>query len=371
MKTWDEPFIELLTGFDGANPARQEDVIRESAQRFRIKTFNEPDSNDHYWFWFNTLILNHGTEQADVELLVEWPALERFPDHPYDYYFYGDYGNWHPARATIIGTEARLIIPAKPGKTFVGFYPRYSYSRYEYFVSTLPTNSPLIAKNTEGHSTAGHPIWSFRLTDPTTSDTEKPTVLITARGHPYETSCSYIVEEIMQYLTSEDTEAKNLLQRNIIQFLPITNPDGVVLGLNQRTGLNGINISYGANSDAPEAKALLGLVEQCKPDLWVDIHSWPHQGDDGMWCTHQWVADGLLEEIPDGTWQDYVWNVSFLKDRNTPENHLWQWLVRTLDSGGVSLSFSWYRRTEQNMREIGIGLIHALDQVFQKRKPSP
>ena len=210
-----------------------------------------------------------------------------------------------------------------------------------------------------------HTKYQNPFTNPSIPDTEKPTVLITARGHPYETSCSYIVEEAMQYLTSSDAEA--ILRRNVIQFLPITNPDGVVLGLNQRTGIDGINISYGAGTDAPEANALLKLVARCQPDLWVDIHSWPHQGDDGMWCTHQWIADGLLKEIPDNTWQNYVWNVSFLRDRNTPESHLWKWLVRTLDSGGVSLSFSWYRRTEQNMREIGIDLIQALDRLMQKR----
>jgi len=370
MKNKEEPFIELLTGFDGANPPHQKDIVMESPQRFRIKTFNEPNSNDHYWFWFNTLVLNHGTETVDVELIVEWPALERFPNHPYDYCFYGDYGNWHPIRATIVGIEARLIVPVKPGKTFVCFYPRYSYGRYERFVASLPTNTPILEKNTEGQSTAGRDIWSFRFTDPHTSETEKPTVLITARGHPYETSGSYIVEAMMQYLLSDHPETKAILNRNIIHFLPITNPDGVVLGLNQQTGLDGINISYGADANVPEANALLGLVERCQPTLWIDIHSWPHQGDDGMWCTHQWIADGLLKEIPDGTWQSYVWNVSFLRDRNTPENHLWQWLVRTLNSGGVSLSFSWYQRTEHNMREIGEGLIQALDRLMQTRRPT-
>lgn len=362
--------VELLTGFDGANPSRQEDVVMETPTRFRIKTFNEPGSNDHYWFWFNILVLNHGTKSVDVELLVEWPALERFPDHPYDYCFYGDYGDWHSVRATIVGTEARLIVPVKPGKTFVGFYPRYSYGRYEQFVASLSKHDSAIEKQTEGITDLGREIWSFRLTDPSVPDEPKPSFLITARGHPYETSCSYIVEEALKFLTSGDDDASTILSRNVIHFLPITNPDGVVLGLNQRTGLDGINISYGADSDAPEAKALRGLVEKCKPDLWIDIHSWPHQGDDGMWCTHQWVADGLLGEIPDRTWQDYVWNVSFLKDRNTPENHLWQWLVRTQGSGGVSLSFSWYRRTEEDVRAIGPDLIRAVDQMMQKRKPS-
>ena len=87
-----------------------------------------------------------------------------------------------------------------------------------------------------------------------------------------------------------------------------------------------------------------------------------------MWCTHKWVADGLLSEIPDKTFNDYVWNVSFVKDRNVPENHLWQWLIKQHDSGGVSLSISWYRRNEEDMRKIGIGLIKALGETAKKQE---
>jgi hypothetical protein len=79
-----------------------------------------------------------------------------------------------------------------------------------------------------------------------------------------------------------------------------------------------------------------------------------------MWSTHKWVADGLLSRIPDGSFHDYVWNVSFVRERGTAENHLWQWLIREFDSGGVSLSISWYRRNEAELQEIAVELIQAL-----------
>jgi hypothetical protein len=94
--------------------------------------------------------------------------------------------------------------------------------------------------------------------------------------------------------------------------------------MNQQTRPNGVNISYGVGTDDPAVTTLLNAVDKFRPVLWADVHSWPHKGDDGMWCTHQWVADGLLSEMPNKTFNDYVWNVSFVKERNTPENHLWQ-----------------------------------------------
>ena len=138
------------------------------------------------------------------------------------------------------------------------------------------------------------------------------------------------------------------------------NPDGVVLGLNKLTRSNGVNISFGVETDAPEANILLNIVDKIRPNIWADIHGWPQQNVDGMWCTHNWIADGLLSIIPDKSFGDYVWNVSFVKERNTPENHLWQWLIRNYNSGGVSLSISWYRRNEKDMRKIGVELIKAI-----------
>ena len=363
-----EPIIELLSGFDGANPGRQEDVIQESARRFRVRPFNEPGSNDHYWFRFNTLVLNHASDVEDLELILEWPVLERYPDYPYSYYFYGDMGHWLPVRATVKGIEARLVVPVSPGKTFVGFYPRYSYGWHRQFVASLPEGSPFLEKRVEGLSAGGREILCLRLTDPSVPEADKTRLQITSRIHPYETSGSYITEEIVRFLLEGSEEALGILRRNVIHLLPMPNPDGVVLGMNQRTGPDGVNISFAADTAAPEVRTLLGLVEKTQPELWVDVHSWPHEGDDGMWCTHPWVADGLLAQMPERSFQDYVWNVSFVPERDTSDNHLWQWLIRTFNSGGVSLSFSWYRRNEPDIRQIGRRLMAALDRMMAERR---
>lgn len=364
MIRYREPIIEVLTGFDGANPNSQDEVVMESTRRFRVHPFNEHGSNDHYWFRFNTLVLNHGSEVEDLELILEWPALERYPDHPYSYYFYGDMGHWHAVRAEVKGSQARLVVPTPHGKTFVGFYPRYSYSWHRQFIASLPEDSPFLEKRIEGLSACGREIWGIRLTDPSVPEGDKTRLLISSRIHPYETSGSYITEEIIRSLLAGSEESLDILRRNVIHLLPMPNPDGVALGMNQRTGPNGVNMSFASDADTPEVSVLLNLVEKTRPELWMDIHSWPHEGDDGMWCTHPWVADGLLAQMPERSFQDYVWKVSFVQERDTAENHLWQWLIRTFDSGGVSLSFSWYNRSEADIRLIGRRLIVALDEMM-------
>ena len=65
---------------------------------------------------------------------------------------------------------------------------------------------------------------------------------------------------------------------------------------------------------------------------------------------------------------DYIWKVSFVRERKTAENHLWQWLIRTYDSGGCSLSMSWHHRNEEDIKNIGIGLINAFSEIMRERK---
>ena len=359
-----KPELEVLTGFDGANPQSASDVVREADNRFRVRPFNEEGSNDAYWFRFNTLVVNHGSRTRDVEFIVEWPVLERHPDYEYDTYYYGDKGNWRWVYARIEGIEAKLSVPCPPGSTYVGFYPRYSYAQCEEFVQALVPGR-FLSKQLEGKSRQGRNIWTIRLTDSQASQPAGNRILITTRNHPYETGGSYIVEEIVRYLTtSAEPGSGGMLQGNDIYIIPMMNPDGVATGCNQRTAaVGGVNMSFGSDSDDPAVLALLGVVNRVKPGLWVDVHSWPHKGDDGMWCTHRWVADAMLAHMPEGTFNGYVWNLSFVDERGTAENHLWRWLMRTHGSGGVSLSFSWYRRNEEDLQAIGRKLIEALCDV--------
>jgi hypothetical protein len=363
-----ENCIEVQGAFDGANPQSNDAIVREATDRYRIYPFNEEGSNDAYYFRFNTKVVNRCPVERGIELLVEWPALEEHPDYPYDTYYYGKRGNWRWTYADIEGTTAKFRIQAPPGETYAGFYPRYSFGHYEEFIDELVPSSTL-EKWEEGKSFYGRSLYVVKITAEGPAKNRLP-ILVSARNHPYETSGSYIVETMIRFLQGESEEVRALRSKYVFYFFPMMNPDGVALGTNQRTRPNGVNLSYGVGTDDPALKTLLRFVERVRPGLWADVHSWPHKGDDGMWSTHQWVADGLLSQLPDGSFQDYVWKVSFVRERGTAENHLWQWLIRTLDSGGVSLSISWYRRNERELEGIAVEILKALAYTAGKG-PSP
>ena len=230
--------LEVLGGFDGANPQNQEAIIREAPNRFRMNPFNEEGSNDSYYFRFTTKVINHSLAEKDIELLIDWPVLERRPNYPYNTYYYGDIGNWKWTYAFMDGITARVNITVPPGVTYISAYPGYNYEHYEEFIESLnPSN--ILEKWIEGKSFYSRNIWCVKITDSNVPDEKKHTILITSRNHPYETSGSYISEEIINYLQSEVPEAKKLIKENIVYLLPMMNPDGTALGMNQQTRPNG------------------------------------------------------------------------------------------------------------------------------------
>ena len=48
--------------------------------------------------------------------------------------------------------------------------------------------------------------------------------------HPGESNASFIVEGILNFLVSDEPEAKQLRDKYVFKVVPMLNPDGVVVG---------------------------------------------------------------------------------------------------------------------------------------------
>ena len=67
-------------------------------------------------------------------------------------------------------------------------------------------------------------------------------MIISARVHPGESNASYIVEGLIDFLLSQDREAKHLRDTYVFKIVPMLNPDGVVVG-NYRCSLAGVDLN--------------------------------------------------------------------------------------------------------------------------------
>lgn len=71
----------------------------------------------------------------------------------------------------------------------------------------------------------------------------KKYIIVCSRVHPGETNASYIMEGFIKFITSPtNTEAIELRKRIVFKIIPMTNPDGVIIG-NYRTSLSGNDLN--------------------------------------------------------------------------------------------------------------------------------
>lgn len=181
---------------------------------------------------------------------------------------FGDYARMPLASLpTLIGsTQHRFTLAVPPGVTAIRIakYFPYSVSRKDAWLATLAGNPKVRSITSIGNSLQGRPIHKVQLTDSSVPDAGKKRVWIHAGIHPSETTSYFTVEGFVEWLLSGDPFAEVLLDRSLIELLPMVNPDGVFLG-NYRTTANSVNLENEWTSPyastQPEIVALRTAIE--------------------------------------------------------------------------------------------------------------
>ncbi|XP_046456232.1 cytosolic carboxypeptidase 2-like isoform X2 [Daphnia pulex] len=106
-------------------------------------------------------------------------------------------------------------------------------------------------------SLAGNSVHVLTITSPSTEDSEKSGIVLTARVHPGETPSSWIMDGVLDFLTGPSACAQELREKFIFKIIPMLNPDGVIVG-NTRCSLaaRDLNRQYRVVS------------RECYPSVW-------------------------------------------------------------------------------------------------------
>jgi murein tripeptide amidase MpaA len=67
-------------------------------------------------------------------------------------------------------------------------------------------------------------------------------VIICSRVHPGESNASFIIEGFLEFIVSNDKDAKHLRDLYVFKVIPMLNPDGVIVG-NYRCSLTGLDLN--------------------------------------------------------------------------------------------------------------------------------
>ena len=196
---------------------------------------------------------------------------------------------------------------------FLALYVPYTYSYLQERLKTWASR-PDVTLDTIGFSHEGRPMQLLHITDPSVPDSQKARIWVHGRIHPSESPGSYLVDGLVEYLTSDTPEGRSLRRQIDAWVLPFANPDGVADGLS-RSNARGVNqeINFGRCDDSTvvEVRAIKRMFEKLTEDRPLDImlnshsqHSesatfWMHRGSSTTpsYFRKLWTFTGLVSSL--------------------------------------------------------------------------
>jgi hypothetical protein len=117
--------------------------------------------------------------------------------------------------------------------------------------------SPYVTIDSIGASVQNRALWELTITSPTSSATPRRSVFLHTRTHPNEVQTTWVINEVIAYLLSDDSYARRLRDNVVFHIVPMYNPDGVELEYG-RQNANGVDLERDWEFDVqqPESAAL-------------------------------------------------------------------------------------------------------------------
>ncbi|BES99313.1 Zinc carboxypeptidase [Nesidiocoris tenuis] len=190
-------------------------------------------------------------------------------------------------------------------------YP-YTYSDLQEYLIKLQ-NHPVKSQYTKLRllckSLAGNNIYYLTVTDNSTDDIQEPkpkkkAVVMTARVHPGESPASWMMKGVIDFITGDSLQAKELREKFIFKLVPMLNPDGVIVG-NNRCSLSGRDLNRQYRTVIRETypsvwytKVLIKrLIEECGVAMYCDFHAHSRKHNVFIYgCENKRIAEKRLQE---------------------------------------------------------------------------
>ena len=115
---------------------------------------------------------------------------------------------------------------------FAYCYP-YTYSQLSTYLTSLNIYKKILRMDSIGQTLDNNKLYMLIITNFEDSfDTlaNKKAIIFTARVHPGESSSSFVIQGLIEFLLSNEPKAISLRKNYIFKIVPMLNPDGVIRG---------------------------------------------------------------------------------------------------------------------------------------------
>lgn len=278
----------------------------------------------------------------------------------------------------------------KHDTVYFALYVPYTYSYLQKRFASW-TSREGTTLDTIGYSFEHRPLQMLHVTDPSIPQNKKAVIWIQGRQHTSETPGSWMLDGLIESLTSDTDQGRALRQQIDAYILPFTNPDGVVNGLS-RSNMTGVNqeINFGRSDDSTvvEVKAIKAMFEKLTADRPVDVminsHSqhadhatfWMHTGRSTTYdfLRRQWVLTGLT-----CCFNDYITPTDMLFSSPAPrypEGWFWSHTGDRTLAITIETPYTCYSRnrdgectSNDNLRVLGERLLQATAEYLEISTP--
>ena len=245
----------------------------------------EADSNstDRQWYYFEV----NGAPGQNLTFRITHIASTNVTSHWIDarpVYSTDGGATWQRIPGAVSNTSTTYTVSHNFTTDSVRFAMHYPYT-YTMVTAKIAewVSDPLVTSEVLGQSSQGRDLTHLTITEPGyTIGDGRLGIWVTARQHGAEVTSNYTLEGFMEFLLSDDDQARALRHNAVIHVVPMVNPDGAVLG-NYRDSSLGVNLNRvwdgtATMSNAPEVY----LVQQAIADwvaagndysLYADLHS--------------------------------------------------------------------------------------------------
>lgn len=348
--------IQIITDFDGANPAQPGRIIQTEGNDYTILPFSE-DDDPNYKFRLDVKIINRSSDLQPLNLTIDWQETKFNHLRNYCYTRSGD-NPWQYVPLECTGAKTHSSIKVPPGETYLCLHPKYNYEDCSDFINKLPENKG-IGKKTIGVSPGGRKLWLLKRRGNGRSGKR---ILILARVHPYETAGSYCAEGIAQRITGNGATDGTPLDKCDIYLIPMANPDGVSNGLCKKTAVDGIDLSKSNGTPNDGTWALLEkAAASIKPHVYCEIHNWMFKDTDGIYFLNRLQARRFVKNMPPQRPFGKKWKVILRRRLFSIAPHGFKKYCRErFGSTCLCLEYPWFGRSAGDMRKLGADSLEAL-----------
>ena len=272
---------------------------------------------------------------------------------------------------------------------YIALYKPYTYSYLQERLQDWASR-PCVTLDTIGFSHEGRPLQMLHITDPDVPQEQKALMWMHGRTHPSESPGSYVLDGLVDYLTSDTEESAGLRRRIDAYILPFSNPDGVAKGLSRSNAL-GVNqeINFGRSDDSTvvEVRAIKQMFSKLtahRPlDIMLNSHSqlletatfWMHRSDStsATYLRKQWTFTGLACSHNPSI-QPHEMSFSYGGIRYA-EGWMWKHFADSTLAITIETPYNWYsfdRKlpvNDDNLRDFGKRTMQAVAEYLEISVP--